>query len=609
MLRFARPETIALMMMASFAAVDGAQQIFRATVDHVSLDVIVTDKDEHPVVGLTRGDFEIREHDRVQTIDDFKYLAVPLRTEPVDLTVPPVPPRDVAINARVQDTSRAIVVIIDDNAIVPADIVRTKRILAKLLEGITPDDQAAVTYVRHSDLSQDFTNDVGQLITAVNGLRAALGFGGPASDLLAVVNNARSVLESATQPRKFIVYVGESAPGLNPIWTDALEKLRRSGVPIYPIDPVALEVYMPREASVTSASRGLVPSHYAMPKGFDVLAQFSGGHVFLHPGDPVMTASELMAENGSYYLLGYYPDPFIRDGKFHSVTVSVDRPGVHVRAREGYWALDQAALDAAHSMSAALGAGLDKADLPIALLAAPVSPTAKGVETVITTTVTYPKSASAPFDDTLDVGLVAVDPDAAVKARHEFTVPVHRPPAGSGPFSIVIDDALDLPAGALTVRVAVTSSVAHATGTAHLKVDVPELDRQGPELSGVIISASAERIEPAWGSDVTRRLIPFQPTTRRTFTLGDQLRIFARAYWRPPGPQGTGAEAVVRILDAETSRIEPLTGSPVGPDRVGATLDTVVPLTGLTPGTHVLQVEVRLLDRTPAKRFVVFDIR
>lgn len=118
------------------------------------------------MVGLTRGDFEIREHDQVQTIDDFKYVAVPPRTEPVDLTVPPVPPRDVATNARVQDTSRAIVVIINDNAIVPADIVRTKRILAKLLEGITPDDQAAVIYVRHSDLSQDFTNDVGQLITS-----------------------------------------------------------------------------------------------------------------------------------------------------------------------------------------------------------------------------------------------------------------------------------------------------------------------------------------------------------------------------------------------------------------------------------------------------------
>lgn len=132
----------------SLVALTSAQQpVFRSGVDHVSLDVVVTDKDDHPVPGLTQADFDVREGDRVQTIEDFRYVSISPRQEAVDLAAPQTPRRDVATNARRSDTSRAIVIIIDENHLPTFHNVLAKQILARLLQGLAPDDEAAVIYV------------------------------------------------------------------------------------------------------------------------------------------------------------------------------------------------------------------------------------------------------------------------------------------------------------------------------------------------------------------------------------------------------------------------------------------------------------------------------
>ena len=55
----------------------------------------------------------------------------------------------------------------------------------------------------------------------------------------------------------------------------------------------------------------------------------------------------------SYYLLGYYSTKATLDGKFHSIKVTVKRPGVEVRARRGYRAATAGEVSAAKRAAAA----------------------------------------------------------------------------------------------------------------------------------------------------------------------------------------------------------------------------------------------------------------
>ena len=60
------------------AAVPAGQQqpTFRTRVDAVTVDVIATDSQGHPVTDLTVADFEIKENNKVQSIDSFKRFTI-----------------------------------------------------------------------------------------------------------------------------------------------------------------------------------------------------------------------------------------------------------------------------------------------------------------------------------------------------------------------------------------------------------------------------------------------------------------------------------------------------------------------------------------------------
>ena len=76
------------------------------------------------------------------------------------------------------------------------------------------------------------------------------------------------------------------------------------------------------------------------------LADNTDGRAIVNRNDLAGGMKQIVRDTSAYYLLGYNSTQAPTDGKFHEIKVRVKRPGVQVRARKGYWALNAEETDA-----------------------------------------------------------------------------------------------------------------------------------------------------------------------------------------------------------------------------------------------------------------------
>jgi VWFA-related protein len=580
--------------------------VFRAATQYVVLDVIVRDKDDRPVTDLTKDDFLITEHDVPEKVSDFAYISIPVGDRPVNLDVPP-PPSDVASNGEASQNSRALVIAVDDTVLRPQDIVPVKRVIAEFIRTLSPDDHVALTYIGHSNLGHDFTNDAGELMASVR-LKEALGLPplGPQSPAIRSLEFIVKTLAEARQTRRAVIVITSRACSPLPFsgpptmdndrCLDLIERAKRADVAFYTIDPRLF----PDESNPDD------------DHSMKTLASATGGRAFTRLSDPLSGVQAIMADNGSYYLLGFYPDPILNDGKFHDVHVAVKRPGLRVRARPGYMAGDDKpprASTATRDLTGKLGAGIDDPSVPIRAVVTPIAAGPNGTRALVTVEVAYalPETAKA-IDDELRVGILSLTPDAKITRSFQRPIAFSGPwkPAGAG--VLVINEVIDLPHRPLSLRIGVTSRALARTGTAHLYVDVPDFGDNDLQLSQLVLGSTGTIAEASSGIEFIRPFVPFQPTTARTFSPADTVRVFANAFWKSDDEAVT-ADISVKGAPAFTTRTVTLPGRAIKDGHRQATLDTTLPLKDLAPGSYVLHVEVHAAKRKPAARDVPFEVK
>ncbi len=92
--------------------------------------------------------------------------------------------------------------------------------------------------------------------------------------------------------------------------------------------------------AVSSANSVALSSQAAMQ---DIASQ-TGGRVFKNRNDIDNAVATAAADGSVYYNLGYYPEKKKFDGSFRNIKVQVARPGLTVRTRKGYYAIDPSKL-------------------------------------------------------------------------------------------------------------------------------------------------------------------------------------------------------------------------------------------------------------------------
>lgn len=578
---------LATLAAVSLTFVLADQQVnFRSSTTRVVVDVVVTDSNGEPVPNLTVGDFALRDRGHLQRILDFQYVSIASGSREIDLRAEPAPPVDVADNARPAPSGRAFVFVIDDGTLGGPSIPKIKTAMAEFLGAMSPDDRAAVVFIRRSDYAEDFTNDTARLIAAVNRTTWAVGWEADYRASFWVLRNALRILQSAPQLRKALIYISAGfSISFSPETRDALLSPRPT-----------LELMADRDAAgelaalVVEARRAGIALYTLSPefgvgirrndvKGdfLRLLSSVTGGLAYIRPSDLSKAARAIIADNNSYYLLGFDPEPDDPDGEFHRVEVTMaGRSDLRVRARQGYHAMPPVlATSPAEHVRLALASAHPGGDLQLRGFAVPVALTERGARVAVTIEASYPGGMAATYDDSLHLALLALSPDGQVVGSAQQLLKVRL--AGHG--SVPINHVLALPGGKGSIRASLFSDRTGKSGVVHIPIDVPGARDRAPILAPLVVGVGrdgSEVLQP----EPLRPFIPFQPTTRRTFATSEELLVLTRVLRPAPGATRRLVlrqdQRVVRAFEAEER-----SGGPDGLYRVS--------LVGLARGPYILE--------------------
>jgi len=376
------------------------QETIRISAQLVQIDVLVTDKSNHPVTGLNREDFEIYDNNKPQHITHFAYENASATSVSSPTRAPSVLPRTITA----AEVKRVIAFVVDTLHMKPESVYRTRQMLEKFLESqMQPGDLVVILPTAGgSGLLQQFTTDQRMLRRAIDRLRPFFftndttphrsldspfgqnrGVGGPGgmntggrtpggrqqprfpqlghdvdpleeADVRATLASLNNLVNSMRQlpGRKLALLVSE---GMRIFQTDTSIQLHettdlaaRANVVFYTVDPRGLD---PLSINAADDVGDQDPLDFLNSKRDDfresqdslnAIALDTGGKFFRDNNDIKRGLTQMLEENSGYYVLGFQPEAAKWDGKYHKIKVAVrGRTDLTVSFRKGYIAADE----------------------------------------------------------------------------------------------------------------------------------------------------------------------------------------------------------------------------------------------------------------------------
>lgn len=302
------------------AAPDQAQQpqqgaVYRSTNQTVSVYTTVVGDDGRLVPNLTKGDFEVFDNGRPQTLTLF--------------------------DNSVQKIS--IVIMLDMSGSMTGNIPVLRQAAVQMFTRLSPDDKARIgNFGDRITVSPTFTNNVDDLIRA---LYLDLEPGG-ATPLWGAVNVAMTALAHVDGRRVVLVMTDGKDTRGQPSLADVTQRAETESFMVYGIGMASDSGgfgggggggFRSRSGGGGFGARGSGRSYGDEPDpGLRTLAEDSGGgYIELHRADQLGPAFAHVADELHHqYLLGYAVPEF--DGKMHQIDVRVRKPGMTSRARKSY---------------------------------------------------------------------------------------------------------------------------------------------------------------------------------------------------------------------------------------------------------------------------------
>jgi len=638
--------------------------VLKANSELVLTNVVASDAKTNELVhGLKQSDFTVYENGKPQRIASFDFesveMAAPLKEVTISGLAAGVSGSGVkaAVVTRPEElrNHRLIVMFFDLTSMQPEDLdrsvaaaqdfLRTKMQPADLIVLISLGDTLKV--------DQDFTADKNILMHKVavyngtegegfqqgttansNQVEDATGYMPDESEyndlntdreLFALHAIAKS-LEKITEKKSLLYFSGgierdgiENQASLRA----AINAAVRANLAIYSVDTRGLQAVSPLGDASTGSLRGSgafsgaaltnnMSANFATQEVMGTLSSDTGGKAFFDSNDFAPAFAQVQRDTSAYYAIGFHSSDSARDGRYRKLTIKINRPGVKLEYRPGYYApadfKHSGKEDRERDLEEQLTSDLPATDMALYLDAlyfrldenrffVPVSLIVPGSQ------IPFVKGGDKD-KATLDIiGSVTDEAKRPIGHARE-TVKLNLDPSSQArQKNIQYTTSFNLPPGKYRLKFVVRENQTGQMGSFEAEITLPEMKKTPLKISSILLSSMRQPSKQQ--SPLIRNGLEYVPNISHVFRQDQHLyllyEIYSPAREKASAGAPKGSKPGVNLLSSleliqgstkvyETPQVQARAVNVEGRDAVAIELD--VPLSALKPGAYICQLNV-----------------
>jgi len=613
------------------------------------------------VHGLKQSDFTIYEDGKRQQISTFDFESVEMATPLNEATISGLAAggsgNKAAVVARPEElrNHRLIVMFFDLTSMQPEDLDRSVAAAQDFLRTkLQPADLVALVSLGDTlKVDQDFTADKNVLINEVgiyngtegqgfaqgatansNQVEDTTGYTPDESEYndlntdreLFALRAVSKSLEKITEKKSLLYFSGGiSRDGIEnqASLRAAINAAVRANLAIYSVDTRGLQAISPLGDASTGSLRGAgaynggaiannMNANFASQEVMATLSSDTGGKAFFDSNDFAPAFAQVQRDTSAYYAIGFHSANPLRDGRYRKLTIKIDRPGVKLEYRPGYYApadfQHSGREDREQELEEQLASDLPATDMAVYLDAfyfrmdedrffMPVSLIVPGSQ------IPFVKGGDKD-KATLDIIGTVIDEAKRPIGHARETVKLNLDPAlQARQKNIQYTTSFNLPPGKYHLKFVVRENQTGRMGSFEADFTLPEMKKAPLKMSSIVLASMRQPSKKT--SPLIRDGEEYVPNISHVFRQDQHLyllyEIYAPAREKPAENQPKGTKPGINLLSSleliqgstkvyETPLVQARAVNVEGRDAVAIELD--VPLTGLKPGPYLCQLNV-----------------
>ena len=638
--------------------------VLKMNSDLVLTNVVARDaKTGEFVRGLKQSDFSIYENGKKQQLSTFDFETVDVATPLKEATISGLAASatgdgtKAVVVTRPEDlrNHRLIVMFFDLTSMQPEDLDRSVDAAQDFLRNkMQPADLVALVSLGDTlKMDQDFTADKKALINEVAVYKGTEGEGfaqGATSNSNQVEDTTGSTadeseyndlntdrelfalravsksLEKITEKKSLLYFSGViSRDGIEnqASLRAAINAAVRSNLAIYSVDTRGLQAISPLGDASTGSLRGTgafnggalmnnMNANFATQEVMATLSTDTGGKAFFDSNDFAPAFAQVQRDTSAYYAIGFHSSNPLRDGRFRKLTIKINRPGVKLEYRPGYYApadfRHSGKEDRERDLEEQLASDLPATDMAVYLDAlyfrldenrfyVPVSLIVPGSQ------IPFVKGGDKD-KATLDVLGTVIDEAKRPIGQARETVKLNLDPAlQARQKNIQYTTSFNLPPGKYHLKFVVRENQTGRMGSFEADITLPEMKKAPLKMSSILLASARQPSKKI--SPLIRGGQEYVPNISHVFRQDQHLyllyEIYSPAREKAAKNLPKGTQPGINLLSSleliqgttkvyETPLVQARAVNVEGRDTVAIELD--VPLNGLKPGQYLCQLNV-----------------